>query len=482
MYRRALGVVAFLGLTLWLVGSMSLSPQLSPFLGQVALAAVSGIVTVEVKDSTGAPLEGADVVFKKGGQPDQKWGKTGSDGKLTGTLPVTGDWNVEVTYGNTKESRTVTIGTDPVTFAFQTSRIRVKLETCAGMGLEGGKVQFRANVSPGTWFDFGITGPDGAVSREMFPGNWYFRVEYKQTMTEKQQDVEADPVVTFRTTKVTLYHSGTIRYRGNPSAGTLFTFMKPSMEMLPGNIRFEFSGKELVLPVKGCSTTYTVIIIEVKNSSGNAVPGAEVYLGLDEWPYIGETGTDGKLVYAYNGVLGNMRVRVTAPNEGGTETTPFQDTAVNSVFKLQTHRLTIELRDQLGNPVNGGRVEIRHDEWSIIGTTGEHGPGVLYHEHFPGTVTIRMTYNYWTEERTHVHTAGGSTYTFIVPLVDNEPPQIVCPGNITVNVDSGTCGASVSFAATATDNCGTPTIRYYINSTEITSPYTFPVGTTTGNV
>src|SRR5690606_9911250 len=39
-------------------------------------------------------------------------------------------------------------------------------------------------------------------------------------------------------------------------------------------------------------------------------------------------------------------------------------------------------------------------------------------------------------------------------LVDNTPPVITCPANMTVSNDAGECGAVVNYATTATDNCG----------------------------
>ena len=37
---------------------------------------------------------------------------------------------------------------------------------------------------------------------------------------------------------------------------------------------------------------------------------------------------------------------------------------------------------------------------------------------------------------------------------------------------------SHAFAATATDNVGVTSLKYYVGATEITSPHTFPVGAT----
>ncbi|MEW6065059.1 MAG: HYR domain-containing protein [Bacillota bacterium] len=68
-----------------------------------------------------------------------------------------------------------------------------------------------------------------------------------------------------------------------------------------------------------------------------------------------------------------------------------------------------------------------------------------------------------------------SSCTFAVIVLDNEPPTITCPINITLNNDPGQCGAVFNFAAIATNNCpGT------VNTICSPAPGSFfPVGTTT---
>jgi hypothetical protein len=53
--------------------------------------------------------------------------------------------------------------------------------------------------------------------------------------------------------------------------------------------------------------------------------------------------------------------------------------------------------------------------------------------------------------------SGNTNYcTFTVTVLDNQAPQIVCPGNLLFFVDPGTCSKSkVTYSATATDNCDT---------------------------
>ena len=78
----------------------------------------------------------------------------------------------------------------------------------------------------------------------------------------------------------------------------------------------------------------------------------------------------------------------------------------------------------------------------------------------------------------------GSVTSSVAALTiqDTTAPSLTCPNNITVNNTPGQCSASVAFAATASDACGAVSKVYKIGEIEITSPYTFPKGTTTVNV
>ena len=64
--------------------------------------------------------------------------------------------------------------------------------------------------------------------------------------------------------------------------------------------------------------------------------------------------------------------------------------------------------------------------------------------------------------------------SFTVTVKDTEAPTCNLPANIMKNNDPGTCGAVVTYAATASDNCGSATITCSPSSGSV-----FPVGTTT---
>ncbi|MEP6817947.1 MAG: choice-of-anchor Q domain-containing protein [bacterium] len=79
--------------------------------------------------------------------------------------------------------------------------------------------------------------------------------------------------------------------------------------------------------------------------------------------------------------------------------------------------------------------------------------------------------------RTYTATDGSgrmASASQTITVIDNTPPTIACPANITVNAPSGTCSAVVNFTVTGSDNCSVPTIVSSPSSGSV-----FPVGTTT---
>ncbi|MBR9974358.1 MAG: S8 family serine peptidase, partial [Bacteroidetes bacterium] len=76
-----------------------------------------------------------------------------------------------------------------------------------------------------------------------------------------------------------------------------------------------------------------------------------------------------------------------------------------------------------------------------------------------------------------VSTTSGSSCTFDVTVNDTQDPSITCPTDITVDNDPGDCGAIVTYAATASDNCPGVTMAYNPPSGSF-----FPVGTTSVTV
>src|SRR5262249_57147014 len=64
--------------------------------------------------------------------------------------------------------------------------------------------------------------------------------------------------------------------------------------------------------------------------------------------------------------------------------------------------------------------------------------------------------------------------SFTVTVNDNQPPQITCPANLTVNAAPGSCSSNVTFSVTASDNCPGVSV-----TSVPASGSSFAVGTTT---
>ncbi len=168
----------------------------------------------------------------------------------------------------------------------------------------------------------------------------------------------------------------------------------------------------------------------------------------------------------------------------GTTTVEF--TATDAAGNSTTCSFTITVEDNedpsLECPSNytggvetgvcGGIVEFEtptgFDNSGEVSITQTAGPASG--EQFPvGTTTVEFT---------ATDTAGNSTTcSFTVTITDDEAPQISEMDDITVNTDTGVCGAVVNFEdATATDNCG---IESMVLTEGLASGSEFPVGETT---
>jgi len=112
--------------------------------------------------------------------------------------------------------------------------------------------------------------------------------------------------------------------------------------------------------------------------------------------------------------------------------------------------------------------------WEITGSTNNSGSGFMPATQFnQGTTEVKYTI---TDEEGLI-----ATCSFDVIVTDNQKPIINCPTvSNPYDTDTDQCYATLSFQATATDNCDNELdIKYYIDETEITFPYQFATGTTT---
>lgn len=98
-----------------------------------------------------------------------------------------------------------------------------------------------------------------------------------------------------------------------------------------------------------------------------------------------------------------------------------------------------------------------------------------------GTNSAQANFYNYTIIRTWVarDVAGNeTTASQTINVVDNQAPVLSLPANISVNNAAGTCGATVNYTVTGTDNCGSPITYTYSKA----AGTVFPIGVTTVTV
>ncbi|MFN2317005.1 MAG: hypothetical protein ABR551_08445 [Gemmatimonadales bacterium] len=216
-------------------------------------------IVLTLVDENNAALATQSVVskYRCGGSwtPDEAY-TTDVNGEFTVTpsCPL-GNWDDKVTVTLNQKSKEQTVTTDPI---YQAARVDATLKSCTApiVVSPGGLLE----QGGGYWHTHGNTGPTGTVSFHTFPGT----VKLKMSYNNNSATLENIPVIAgtnqvdFLTTKVTLIHAEDIR---SNKGGSWWAFVKPSMDLLPGDYGFQFKngatwGSTVTLTVSGCEFVY----------------------------------------------------------------------------------------------------------------------------------------------------------------------------------------------------------------------------------
>ncbi|WP_135550333.1 apiosidase-like domain-containing protein [Paenibacillus cymbidii] len=283
-----------------------------------------------------------------------------------------------------------------LSFTLAATTVKVQLIDSNGNPLNGGIVKYY----DGGWKDFGVTDASGSVSRSLPNKNYTFAMTYEGTYKEMVQNTGTNAVVVFQTINVKVqlkdsqgnpidsgtvkYYAGSWRTIGNTSGGEI------SKELLPGSYTFGMTYEGTYKEMVQYTGTNAVVVfqtinvkVQLKDSQGNLIDSGTVKYYAGSWRTIGNT-SGGEISKEL--LSGSYTFGMTYE---GTYKEMVQNTGTNAVVVFQTINVKIQLKDSLGNLVDGGTVKYYAGSWRTIGNTSG---GEISKELLSGSYTFGMTY------------------------------------------------------------------------------------------
>ena len=354
-------------------------------------------VTIQLQNSTGAPMDTGTVQYYSGGWRDI--GSTSGGQATKELLPLT--YTFSMTYGFARQEKSQNVSTNP-TVVFQTTKVTIQLQNSTGAPMDTGTVQYYS----GGWRDIGSTS-GGQATKELLPLTYTFSMTYGSARQEKSQNMSTNPAVVFQTTKVTIelrdsannlidtgtvqYYSGGWRDIGATSGGQATKELLPltyTFSMTYGFARQEKSQNVSTNPAVVFQTTK--VTVELRDSANNLIDTGTVQYYSGGWRDIGATsgGQATKellpLTYTFSMTYGFARQEKS------------QNVSTNPAVVFQTTKVTIELRDSANNLIDTGTVQYYSGGWRDIGATSG---GQATKELLPLTYTFSMTYGFARQEK-----------------------------------------------------------------------------------
>lgn len=292
--------------------------------------------TVKLISSAGVRLTTGSLQYYEG-----SWKDATSHNEGTFSINTTAkNLSLRMTYEyGTQTKSNVIVGPDTV--VFQTVNTQIRLQDSRGNTMDTGTVQYYA----GAWRSFGTTA-NGVATKELLPNNYSFRMTYAYWSNHKQQNIESDPTVVFRTVNAAVqledshgnlidegtvqYYAGAWRDFGTTSGGVA------TKELLPNNYTFRMThdyvsnDKAQSLLANPTITFSTVLCtVRVTDPQGQPVDNviASYYSGA--WREIGST-VNGEVTKEL--LPANLTFRVTYGTGHQDKT---QSLAANSTVEFQ---------------------------------------------------------------------------------------------------------------------------------------------------
>jgi len=355
-----------------------------------------------LKDHNNSPLSGGTGRYGYGTNYSTAFvpGSTDANGLIfhvvnTSVNPI---MSYEMKYNTTTSVLTQDVTTtNGNVFMFKTNEVRLRLQTCSNVGLSGGTARWGNGATATSYYFPGVnvTDANGEMAAEMFPGTYSFEMNYQSSSNVKSSVAipNSNTLLTWTTTNVTLNWPYDIAYGG---AGDNRYFNKPSMELLPGALNFNFRAPAALggynyttLTIGGCSMTLTPGLVRLISSTNAPISGGTVTGYQGGWSTYGTTGANGNLL-----VIGKNPTSVATNLAGGQQQMNSINFATNPVVTFQTKLVTVDFKDASGNhTLESSDVEYYAGGWHSFGS-GSTTNGVETMELLPYGAAYSFSLNY----------------------------------------------------------------------------------------
>jgi alpha-tubulin suppressor-like RCC1 family protein len=233
-----------------------------------------------------------------------------------------------------------------------------------------------------------------------------------------------------------------------------------------------------------CPNSYTLTRTwTAKDACGNASSKTQVIMVQDTKAPALTVPADISVVNDNNVCGATVRFAATATDNCSTPTITYSQNP-GTVFAIGRTVVTVTAKDACGNPtVKSFTVTVTDTQFPVL--VGVPANATVECDAVPAAAIVTATDNCSTSVPTFTQTrtngdcannytlsrtwstkdASGNTTTAtqVITVQDTKAPVLTMPADISVPNDNNVCGATVTFAATATDNCSTPTITYSQN-------------------
>lgn len=380
------------------------------------------ISVLRVWDSYGSPISGATA--RGGYATPTVWhvpGSTNANGLL---LDLRNGKQTNLSYEAKVNNTTAVEGPkDPTLdsyYLFQTDKLVLNFQTCAGDGIAGANVRYGNGANYSTWwFPNGPTDSTGRIIGQVFPGTYSFEMQYKATADQKISVVipaGGDSLI-WNSVSVNLTSSSSISYGGANGVSTWFT--QPSMELLPGTYKFKFNstGEVKDLTLSGCNYTKTEALVDVLDCDGNNQDSVNI-----KWYKYGNAGNKIDAGLTGNSTMsllidsGITKIGVVA-NYLGQGNTLIQTLSVDNHFIFQM----IEVELALYNHDSTVALTPQDVKFYVYGQAGNKmpWPSSLSKCLLPGQYGFVVTYNNTSAGRNGIDVSVENPVVFQTGLIDD---------------------------------------------------------------